>query len=256
MTLLESGQQLAGDIALWLQALDDPAMPLAEMGRLSLELGEGLRGLAIIALLAKGDVNKFHHNLIRSARCRLAFLERVHREGELAQHDFVAGCAEPLLDAIAADDLDDARRIADLVPPAFRPGHEYEDDFWFAQLLHRLVDSPGGTPAALNACTRLRALGGSAARARADAGEAIAGTDPVAFGVAFEAVLAERELRLREEEARGELESPAVLARRNVDIEALAWLRLAQRAGLPTDADYRFCPALARRPMTEPLLDD
>ena len=242
MTLLESGQQLAGDIALWLQALDDPEMPLAEMGRLSLELGEGLRGLAIIVLLAKGDVNKFHHNLIRSARCRLAFLERVHREGELAQHDFVAGCVEPLLDAIAADDLDDARRIAALVPPAFRLGHEYEDD--------------AGAAAALDACARLRALGGGAARARADAGEAVVGTDPPAFGAAFEAVLAERELQLGEEEARGELESPAVLARRKIDIEALAWLRLAQHAGLRTDADYRFCPALARRPMTEPLVDD
>ena len=256
MTLLESGQQLAGDIALWLQALDDPVMPLAEMGRLSLELSEGLRGLAIIVLLAKGDVNKFHHNLIRSARCRLAFLERVHREGEWAQHDFVAGCVEPLLDAIAADDLDDARRIAALVPPAFRLGHEYEDDFWFAQLLRRLLDGAAGAPGALDACARLRALGGGAARSRADAGEAVVGTDSPAFGAAFEAVLAERQLQLGEDEARGELESPAVLARRKVDIEALAWLRLAQHAGLPTDADYRFCPALARRPMTEPLLDD
>ena len=68
--LAEYSESLAYETAFWLQGVDDPEFPLEELGRLSLEVSERFRALAIILLLSNGSVDLFCHNLIRSGLSR------------------------------------------------------------------------------------------------------------------------------------------------------------------------------------------
>ena len=72
----EDREELAHEIAFWMQGLDKPLPPLDEHARLVRQLCEQLRALAIMVLLGTGNSDRFHHNRIRSARLRLAFLRR------------------------------------------------------------------------------------------------------------------------------------------------------------------------------------
>jgi hypothetical protein len=136
-------EDLAYEVAFWMQGLDDPGLSLDEHGRLVVQLGSHLRSLAIMVLLASGKTDRFHHNLIRSGRLRRDFLNRCVQLGDTGQHDFVSGMLEPLHDSLAAADWALARELVDAAPAMYRPGHEYEDDFCVSQLLRQLL---AGTP--------------------------------------------------------------------------------------------------------------
>src|SRR6185369_13174935 len=71
--------------------------------------------------------------------------------------------------------------------------------------------------------------------------------DQLGFDESFEALLAEREAQIRDDKERGQTEEPPVIAQRRVFVEGVALLRIAERFGLTTQAEYRFCPLLARR---------
>ena len=73
------------------------------------------------------------------------------------------------------------------------------------------------------------------------------------FDNAFEALLDARRKFILAAIQRAQIEDPVVLAERQVYIEGLALLRLAQRQGLQTMPHYLYCPSLARRPMRAPL---
>jgi hypothetical protein len=180
----------------------------------------------------------------------------VHRESDFDQHDFASGCVGPLLDAVAADDMVLARRIAALSPSLWRQGHEYEDDFCYAQILHRLIAETIDEPNTLPWIRRLEALADLGMPARAPLCLALLRADQSAFDSAFEEFLRERAREIDDDEERGSIEAPAVLAQRKISVDALAFLRLAERSGLRTYREYRFCPAMSRQPMRIPIPDD
>jgi len=251
MKLSEYGESLAYDIAFWMQGLD--SSPPQELGVLSLELSDKLRSMAIVTLLVKADTDFFLHNLIRSARAREIYLQRVKGAGLLEDHHRVLGRYEPLLDAIAAADWDRMARIRALSPADYRPGHEYEDDHWYARILHDLASSApdeAQLPAMLEAFEK--ALGGLTP-ARLEVGRALAARDQAAFDAAIEALLDQHAAQIESDKERGKLEDPVVIAQRQVSVEALAILRLAERRGLTTQTEYRYCPSLAREPMVAPF---
>jgi hypothetical protein len=86
--------------------------------------------------------------------------------------------------------------------------------------------------------------------------EAIAARSAEIFEQAFAALLRGRELEIAANIQRGELEEPHVMADRNVFIEGLAILKLADRLGIPTADEYQFCPSIARQPMTKPMPEE
>lgn len=243
---------LAYDIAFWMQGLDNPACSLDELSTLSNELCEKLRTLAIMVLLSKGKADRFHHNLIRSGRVRCAYLERVHREQAFEQHDFVAGILAPLFDAVAAGDFALAQRMASLSPQAFRPGHEYEDDHCYAQIIFRLIQGPQADAGIPPWLARLAELGRGDDDPRVRVCTALLSRDADAFADAFDALLRARQDEIDAGVARGEIEDPVVMTQRLVYIDGLALLRLAQARGIATESEYAFCPSLARRPLVEP----
>jgi hypothetical protein len=253
MKLAEQGEELALELAFWLQGLDNPQAKAESLGKLSLELGEKLRALAIITLLVKAESDFFFHNLIRSARAREIYLQRVKAAGLLEDHHRVLGRYQPVLDAIAAGDLERVRRIRALSPAEFRPGHEYEDDHWYAQVLHELCEATpdeGKFPAMLEAFDK--SLGG-VDPSRLQVCQALVARDQDGFAAAFEALLAQHTAQIAKDKARGKLEDPATVAQRQVFVEGLAVLRLAERRGLTTLGDYLYCPSLARVPMVAPF---
>lgn len=253
MKLADETETLGWDTAFWLLGVNNPDTSVAELGKLSLELGPKLRALAIMALLTEGDVNTFCHNLIRSALVRQRYLSRAHEEGLTSDHHFAAGRYEPLLDAIAASAQAVAQRLIELSPTSLREGHEYPDDFCYAQLLHQLALGKGNPDDCAPLLERMAETIDESQPARLGVVSALVARTQEDFDVHFEALLNEREATIEADKERGQLEEPHVVAQRLVFIEGLALLRLATQRGLATLEEYRYCPSLARLPMTLPF---
>lgn len=254
MQLAEEVDALAYDTAFWLVGYEEPGVfELEELGAIGVDLSRKLRGLAIITLLTTGDTDKFCHNLIRSGRVREHFLTRMRQVPGQADHHLASGRVDPLLDALAAGDIDLAHRIAWISPRSWEPQREYEDDFCYAQILHRLIHGVA-SPAVYQPFIDQfeRALKGQPS-ARLDVAKALVQRAQAEFDTAFDALLDARRKDILAAIKRAQIEDPMVLAERQVFIEGLALLRLADKQGLQTLPDYLYCPSLARRPMSQPL---
>lgn len=252
MAFADETEPLALDLAFWFSGLESPDYPIAQLGRLSYELASKFRALAIMQLLSAGSTDLFLHNLMRAGRTRQVYLQRLQDEGIAQDHFAAAGRCAPLLDAIAAGALDRARAIADLSPSSLQVG-EYVDDHHYAQLLHRLIrPRPNETECEAILAALETFLDGEQSP-RLALTRALVQRDAAAFAEAFELLLDEFELRIEEAKERGQLEEPVTLALREVCVEALALLRLAELRGLSTETEYRYCPALARRRLTVPF---
>ena len=55
MKLAEYGSTLAYEVAFWMQGLIDPEYPIEKLGKLSLDLSDKFRAMAIMVLLVKAD---------------------------------------------------------------------------------------------------------------------------------------------------------------------------------------------------------
>ncbi len=254
MSLADDAEALAYDAAFWLVGFDEPeTYELAELGVIAMNLHRKLRGLAIIALLTQGDVDKFCHTLIRSAMVHEVYLQRMRQAQNPDDHHLASGRIDPVLDALAAGDIELAHRIAWMSPRSWFPQREYEDDFCFAQVIHRLIHGVAA-PAVYEPFLLQfeRALNGQASP-RMDVLHALVHKAQPDFDDAFDALLQARQAEIRKAIARAQIEDAAVLAERQVFIEGLALLRLADRQGMKTRGDYLYCPSLARRPMRTPL---
>jgi hypothetical protein len=256
MNLEDYKEPLAYDAAFWLAGLHNPDYPIEQLGRLALEVSEKLRSLAIMALLTAGNSDLFYHNLDRAGRAWECFLRQVHRKQAFAEHHWCCGRYLPLMDTIAAADFDLARRLAELAPREFREEHEYEDDFTYAQMLHRLAGLIGSEGELLPLLHALEGLIGDEQKPRFEICQALVQHDQTIFDTAFADLLRGRAREIAESKARGQLEEPCVAAQRSVYIEGLALLRLAERRGLRTETEYSYCPSLARVPMRTPFPDE
>lgn len=253
--MFEHGVEIiAADLAFWSLALKNPSYPISQLGALSLELSDKFRALAIMQLLSDGSSDLFLHNLIRSGRTRELYLQRLAAEGVKGEHHQVSGRHRPLVALIAAGDLERARTIAELSPAQYCEGHEYEDDYCYAQLLSHLLMANAVADARSNALIgQFEAWLDGESNVRLELCRALLQRDQAAFDEAFEGLLLDHESTIEADRARGQHEDDAARAEHLVMIEGLAMLRLAQRQGLQTADDYRYCPSLARAPMKVPF---
>jgi hypothetical protein len=246
MKLSEQTEIVAYDIAFWLSAFTNPAYPLDQLGRVCIDVCAKLRALAIIALTSKADHETFTHNLVRSGRARLAYLQRVRAGGGTDHHDASARIA-PFFDAVAAADFSLARQIAAQSPRDWRQGHEYEDDWCHAQLAHAVLEPVADVSRSQQLLARWEQLLEGQPDARLPVLRALVLRDVDGFDAAFEALVAERAARLERERRRPRIEEPVMLAARALDVDGLALLRMATQLGLKTQTEYRGCPSLARQ---------
>ena len=189
---------------------------------------------------------------MRSADARITFLERLQREGITEEYYLASGRYGPLVDAVAAGDFESARRIAELSPDALQLG-EYDDDYHYAQALHRLVQGDPPVDEVESIADDLETFLNGEPSARLDVVRALIRRDQDAFDRAFEDLIYDFEESVRKAKERAQLEEPTILAQRVVFVEGLAILKLAQMQRLETASEYPYCPSLARRPMQVPL---
>lgn len=253
MDLEECGRDLAYDVAFWSLGLSEPSYPARELGRLSMELVDKFRSLAIMALLAKGDCDAFYHHLIRGARARQTYLSRLAAQSIDDDHHQASGRFDAVINAVAAADFDLAREIAELSPSEWRQGHEYEDDYCYAQLLHGFVQQPVPEDELPSVADRLEAYLDGEPLPRLDVCRALLSRDQGAFDEAFADLIDWREAEIAAAIARSQAESPPVMVQRLVFVEGLAVLRLAEHRGLVTQDEYDHCPSMARLPMRQPF---
>jgi hypothetical protein len=246
MKLSDYAQIVAYDIAFWLTALRNPAYPLQQLGEVCIDAQAKLRTAAIIALLSKGDADTFSHNLVRSGRCRVTYLQRVQASGGSEHHD-ASSRIEPFFDAVAAADFALARQIAALSPREWRRGHEYEDDFCHAQLAFAVI-APAADVARTEALfERWEQVLDGQPDARLPVLRALARRDGAAFEPAFEALLDAHAAQIQAERERARIEEPGLIAGWQLWVDGLALLRMATQLKLPTQDEYRWCPSLARQ---------
>ena len=215
-------------------------------------LSRKFEALAILALLAKGDSELFHHNLIRSGRVRAAYLLRLQELNITSDHHRASGRCQAFLDAVAAGAFDLGESIAQLSPADWQEGHEYPDDYCYAQLVQRLARPDASGEEMEQFFSRLELYLEGQASSRLDVCRALAARDQASFESSFEALLDEREATIFAAKDQGQLEELEVIAARLIFVEGLAILRIAERRGLTTQTEYRLCPSVARAPMRAP----
>ena len=249
MRLAEYIEPLSYDTAFWMAGVLNAEYPLSELGDLTLEVSAKLRTMAIVVLLTKAATDTFYHNLIRSGRCREVYLQRCLADNALWEHHRASGRYEPLVDVIAAGDFSAAGRIVERSPVEFMTGHEYADDYCYAQIIHTLVRDDITNVSQL--FRRFHEYIEGDSNPRLSLSHALVERDQRAFDDAFEALLMERDAEIQAARERRQIEDLQVTAQRQVFVEGLAVLRLAERRGLQTQPEYRYCPSIARVPMSQ-----
>jgi len=251
--LAESLEMMAYDAAFWMAAFQNPDYPTEQLGEVVVQVAAKLRAAAIMVLLSTGDSDTFFHNLIRSGRCRIAYLRRLRSEGITRAHHQASGRVGPFLDAVAAADFTSAREIVALSPTDWLQGHEYEDDFCYAQMVHRLIIVPTDLTRLESYFSRFEQVVDGQSDARLDVCRAIAHRDQLAFDEAFEALIAQRTRQIEAEKDRKKIEESMMMANRQIYVEGLALLQIATRLNLVTQSEYLYCPSLARVAMQRPF---
>jgi hypothetical protein len=250
MQLREYLDAITYETAFWAAGLDNPDYPINQYGGLTEDISDKLRTLAIVILLVEADTDLFYHNLIRSGRARVAFLQRCRRESFSDYHVAVSRTGA-FFDSLAAGDFELASEIAKLSPREWIPEGEYQDDYCFTRFFHLLVQNETqDTELAGILAQYKKALDGGSS-AGLDLCHAFAAHDQKAFDAAIEEYIAAHDHHLDEDS--GRMEDTHVVAERQIFVEGLGVLRAAERFGLKTQSEYRYCPTLARLPMTAPF---
>jgi hypothetical protein len=228
---------------------------LERVGRLCGEICESYRLLAICRLLRDADSDGFCHELVRSARTRIYFLERCRQANDWTSDFALASRSGPFFDALAAGQMALARDMATLSPKEWRSDDEYEDDFLYAHFFHRLTSATSRVevaPELTAILDRLEAVLDDDPSARLELGRALVSA-PENFGSAFARLLEDRGRQLESEQEGARGEEIGFPLERSVFIEGIAILRWADHTGLATQAEHPYCPGLARLAMKKPF---
>jgi hypothetical protein len=241
-------QDLLDEVGFCVRNLTHPSLSLDAAGRFYEILSDSRRALAILRLLAHGDIHGFHCELIRSAKARRRYLALCARESYTDFH-YACSRSEPFFDALAAGAFDLARDIAALSPKEWREGDEYEDDYCYARFLYDFSGGAGALPGGADGLLEkfnAALLGAPAGRFKMC--KVLNARDFDAFDGAFSDLLDERIAEVESDQAGLAQEDPCLAIGTYVYIEGLALLNLADQAGFKTRREYPLCPALARAP--------
>jgi hypothetical protein len=204
--------------------------------------------IAVACLLVDGDSQKSFLNLSRCAENGLRFLTLLRRR---ALPRPSASKNIPLLAALAAGDFGRASATAAASRDSRdEEAREYEDEFLWARVLQLLAAPKPDVGTVDPLLARLDELDPKAYADRTAAVRALLARDAAAFEEAMAGAVLQYE-QVTEEKAKS-LTTPVTTfaPHRFLWLEGLALLRLGERAGLPVERELKYCPRLARVPMT------
>jgi len=211
--------------------------------------------IAVATLLVDGNSQGFFLNLCRAAENWRRLHGLLHSR-KLAPPPTTK--TVPLLAALAAGHFELAHALA-TAPTAERlEGAEYDDEYLWASLLRLLARQPPAEAATVTPLlTRLRKANKKEYGHRCDLVLALLANDRDSFAQAFEKARLDYELATEKRAANFATPVTSFAPHRFLWLEGLALLRLAERAGFVLeDADYKYCPPLARVPMTAKYAGD
>lgn len=247
----DSFEEVEDQISFFVGNMLSPRCPIDDVGRFYDDYFMAVRAHAILYLLLDADNDNFHHDLNVVGYARRHLLNRCARKNYQDGH-MRSGRTEGFLDVVAASNFDLAREIATLSPPVWGGDDEYEDDFCYGRFLHIYLLQPPSAAADMNSLLLQfeKSLQGDAS-ARLDVCRAFRQGDGDLFTEAFAGLLSTRDGEVKKAKMRTE-EFVIDALNTLIFVEGLAILRLAERAGFPTEPDYPGCPALARLTSTVP----
>ena len=250
MKLAEHFEAHAAEAAFWLLGLLADEAPLLERGALSEQVSGSMRVHGILSLLVHGDSDAFYHCLIRSALARKVYLDASVRTSELNFHNAVSRSGA-VFDALAAKAYQLVKDLSVASPKEWMPAGEYEDDFYFSHFFHIFPLNPEATSTIEPILAGFEeALGGDEAP-ELDVCRALYTRQQSAFDEAFQSLLEKRTIEIEDDMARGQLIDVDVYCQRNIYVEGLAILNVAERLGFELQDEYLYCPSLARMPMSK-----
>ncbi|WP_163997994.1 immunity 49 family protein [Pyxidicoccus caerfyrddinensis] len=198
------------------------------------------RRMAAGALLAGGDPQPFYNYLFRSSRAFLHFLQTAPDEEK------VTSKSEPFLDAIACRDKEGAKAIAKASRTTLAPGKEYEEDFLYMRILMERFYL-GASPATLkHLLAEYAGFVGTNTDPHLDLCRALVAADQEAFDEALAAAIDVRVKRIKKERNQETLHPDEAATLAHVSPAVLAWLELAEAAGLKVAPDHPLAPRTAR----------
>ena len=199
------------------------------------------RRLATGALLMDGDPRRFFSYLFRASRAYVHFLEIAPASEKLTSK------AEAFFDAVACHDEEGARRMVSLAPAVPDTRREYEEDFYAIRVPMDAFYGPADRAGARVMLASWSELAAGNPDVRLPVCSALVEADQGAFDAAVTEAIEARVAQhaaLRETE---ELDPDEGATTSQVSTEVLAWIDLAERAGLQPRRDYPLAPNLARR---------
>jgi hypothetical protein len=227
----------------------DPDATREQLIGLVSELCTHFHILASASLFVDAKPQKFFLNLCRAGENWRRLLAHLRRRNEAPPP---ARMNLPFLGVVAAGHDTLSAAIATRSAEDWQPDEgEYEDEFLYATALYLLARNGESKRALEEKIERLEAQDGDLSETRAPVLRSLAGSDPQLFADAFEGAHG-----LHEEVTDSRAESfttpvTTFVPYRGVWYEGLALLRFAEARGLGTSKVYRFCPTLARVPMTD-----
>ena len=220
-----------------------PAQPDAAYAEACLLAWRRFRQLGVTVLLSDADGVAFRAHLARAAEIRRDFLRLTSGRPEAFAEYRRAGDLAGFADALVADRFDLAGEVAEACSGSWSPDYEYEDDFWYAKILHGLVVGGFAVDDGLRArleSLELAAEGESTGQVLV--ASALLESDGEGFAVALAARVAEfREWWARKGE--GVIDDPdEYVTERHVFVEGLALKVIALRMGIPAAQDEPLMP--------------
>lgn len=198
------------------------------------------RRLAAGALLMDGHPARFFEYLAKGAHAYAHFLDVAPAMEQRTSN------ALAFFDAVACHDEETARRLTRAAPAIFAADREYEEDFFAVRLLMDRFFG-GAEPGQLGpALAQWSKLAAESADTRLPVCQALLDADQDAFDDAIEAAIAARRKRIAQLRESEQLDPDEASTSAHVSTEVLAWIDLAQRAGLRVKRDYPLAPASAR----------
>ncbi|MCY1042219.1 hypothetical protein OV208_12920 [Corallococcus sp. bb12-1] len=209
--------------------------------------------VAVATLLVDGNPQGFFVNLCRAAENWRRLMVHLRREAIPIP---ASRSTVPLLGAAVSGHWELARQVAELAETRWCPEGEYRTEHAWAQVVHTLI-APGTKNALLPRIEELEAAEGETNSGLAACARALMDVDGESFTEAFRHA---GQVHGEDVERRAKLFTTPVTRfapRRAIWLEGLALLRLAERLGIaPHEEHFRYCPPLARLPMTETYRSD
>lgn len=212
------------------------------------------QAVGICELLLDAEVDFFFHHLIRSAQTRRWQLEREQPLEPPPLKFLKASNTRGFHCALATRQWTLAGDIARLSMATCAQGVEYAEDFCCAQFLHRhVLDAPQEELLAILDRFEAALEGGSSTHF--ELCRNLLAHSQEGCAQAFSALLDERAAWLKKMKRESIHATDALFVPfSSIFVEGLAWLNLMEKAGLQTEAEYPYCPSLARRARYAPFV--